>query len=198
MDWIEQGALVNAVVATHAIGIGGAVRTQRGVMTTEAGVLMDADRDRKCLFRVRPGRGLPRGSRVAIAARLRERAVPREWTALKIAEVTANAFFRGADKYGGRAQMTLATGRERVLPIERKGMNEASRRPTVVVVATSALPRIELLLRLLMEWFLSRLVVRLVTRRAILRRDLDVYDFEILRTFAAQRARDTREQERKK
>lgn len=198
VDWIEQGALVNAVVATHAIGVGRAVRSELWVVTTEARVLMDARRDRKRLFRVRSGRRLPRRSRVAIATRLRERAVPGERAALEIAEVAADAFFRRAGKYGGLTHMTLPARRQRVLPVERERMNETSPRPTVVVVATSALLRIKLLVQLLMQRFLRCFVVRLVTRRAVLGRDLDMYDFEILGTFAAERARDTREQERKK
>ena len=100
--------------------------------------------------------------------------MPRERTALEIAEVTADAFFRCAGKHGGFADMTLPARGERVLPVEWKRVHESSRCPAVIVVATSALPRIKLLLQLLVERIFRRLVVWLVTRRAVLGGDRDV------------------------
>jgi hypothetical protein len=197
VDRVEDRALVHTVVTTHAIRIRRAVRPQRRVVTTETRVLVNPGRDGEFALGVRPGRGLPGARGVAIAAGSLERAVTGKRAALELCQVTTQTFARRTGELRRVADMALAARDQSVLPVERKRMLEMCGRPAVVVVAAPALQRVQVVLHLLMQRRFRHFVVRSMTGDAVSRGQLHMGHLEVLRTFATQRARGTREAEQK-
>ena len=171
MHRIEYRTLVHTVVTAHAVGVHRAVRSPRAVVAVEAAVaLVDAARDWKSFVRVWPRRGLPRGRAVTVTTRLLKRRMPGERAAFEFAGVTARTILGCPGEYGRLAVVTSATRSQRVLAVERKRVTEVCRRPSRTIVAAAALFRIEVHVKGL----LGGGVIRLVARKAVVLRDLEV------------------------
>jgi len=106
-----------------------------------------------------------------------------ESAALELGEVTAHALVRCASKLRGSPDVALPTFGQRVLPVERKWVREMRRRPTLVVVATAALQRIEVSLHLHVERRLCLIVVGAMTGSAVRTGKFHVGHLEIFGTF---------------
>jgi hypothetical protein len=118
---------------------------------------------------------------MAIAARSLKGRMARKGAALEFSCVAAGAVGRSPEKDGRIPDVTLPTSGERVLTVERERVLEASRCPTSIVVAATALFRIQIHVQGRFGGF----VVGPMTSNAVGRFDLQMRRFEIFGALAA-------------